>query len=124
MMPLSVAAFIELVRFDRYLIRGAFESLYERVRSCPVARTRTKRIGTDEICQAVNIASIWYYKPVLCLQRSAATTCLLRRHGIECSLVLGAQQIPFRAHAWVETEGHVVNDKSYVPNLYVVLDRC
>jgi hypothetical protein len=124
MMPVMVAALIELIRFDRYIVRGAFEDLYERVRRFPVTPRPKKQLRPDEICRAVDVASIWYYKPVLCLQRSAATACLLRRHGMECSFVLGARQLPFRAHAWVEISGHVVNDKPYTPDLYVVLDRC
>jgi hypothetical protein len=32
--------------------------------------------------------------------------------------------MPFKAHAWVEVAGKVVNDKSYTPSMYAVLDRC
>jgi hypothetical protein len=39
-------------------------------------------------------------------------------------MVIGARQLPFKAHAWVEVAGLVVNDKSYVPETYAVLDRC
>jgi hypothetical protein len=39
-------------------------------------------------------------------------------------MVIGAQQLPFKAHAWVEVDGHVVNDKPYVPEMYAVLERC
>ena len=28
------------------------------------------------------------------------------------------------AHAWVEVDRRVVNDKAYVPEMYAVLDRC
>jgi prolyl oligopeptidase len=76
------------------------------------------------ICAAVDLACIWYWKEALCLQRSAATTCLLRSRGIEAELVIGTQKLPFKAHAWVEVDGRVVNDKSYTPEMYAVLDRC
>ena len=39
-------------------------------------------------------------------------------------MVIGAQQMPFKAHAWVEVGGSVVNDKPYTPEMYQVLDRC
>ena len=39
-------------------------------------------------------------------------------------MVIGAKQMPFKAHAWVEVDGRVVNDKRYMPELYGVLDRC
>jgi len=34
------------------------------------------------------------------------------------------QRMPFQAHAWVEVEGKVVNDKPHVQDHYAVLDRC
>ena len=70
------------------------------------------------------MACIWYWKQVLCLQRSAATACLLKHHGVAAQMVIGAQQMPFKAHAWVEVGGRVVNDKPYTPEMYSVLDRC
>jgi len=39
-------------------------------------------------------------------------------------MILGAQQMPFKAHAWVEVDGRVVNDKPYMREMYPVLDRC
>jgi hypothetical protein len=39
-------------------------------------------------------------------------------------MMIGAQQMPFRAHAWVEVDGHVVNDKPYMREMYAVLDEC
>jgi hypothetical protein len=61
---------------------------------------------------------------VMCLQRSAATTLLLRRHGFKAEMVIGAQILPFRSHAWVEIGGVVVNDKPYMPDIYRFLERC
>jgi hypothetical protein len=48
----------------------------------------------------------------------------LRRYGIPAQMMIGVQKIPFRAHAWVEVEGRIVNDKPYMRELYVVLDHC
>ncbi|GGA80345.1 hypothetical protein GCM10011507_34490 [Edaphobacter acidisoli] len=117
-------AYVRLIAFDLYLRRGSFSALYERVRGCPV-RIGVARLGSVErICAAVDLATIWYWKEVLCLQRSAATVCMLRKHGIPAELVIGAQSTPFKAHAWVEADGSVVNDKPYMPTKYTVLDRC
>jgi hypothetical protein len=77
----------------------------------------------DDICRAMDLACIWYPQEVLCLQRSAATTCLLRRFGFSAQLIVGARPMPFQAHAWVEVNGEVVNDKPYIPEMYAVLDR-
>ena len=80
--------------------------------------------AVDRVCLAVDMACIWYWKEVLCLQRSAATSCLLKSRGVFAQMVIGAQQLPFKAHAWVEVEGRVVNDRPYVTEMYAVLDRC
>jgi len=60
----------------------------------------------------------------LCLQRSAAAVCLLKSYGVRALMVIGAQQMPFKTHAWVEVDGHIVNDNPYISEIYAVLDRC
>lgn len=117
-------AYWKLILFDRSVARGSFDDVYNKVRNCPVDTQTPPANAVELICSAVDMASIWYWKEVLCLQRSAATTCLLRRHGVAAQMVIGAQQLPFKAHAWVEVAGHVVNDKPYMPEIYGVLDRC
>jgi hypothetical protein len=117
-------AYGKLILFDLYLARGNFAALYERVRACPLNDRTALPETTARICAAVDIACIWYWKQVLCLQRSAATACLLREHGVLAEMVIGAQQMPFKAHAWVEVGSRVVNDKPYTPEIYQVLDRC
>jgi hypothetical protein len=116
-------AYRELIRFDLYLRKKDFSGLYAAVRNEP-DRQGGGRFSAEEICAAIDIACIWYWKRVLCLQRSAAGACLLKRHGLKAQMVLGAQQVPFRAHAWIEISGRVVNDKPYIPTIYSVLDRC
>jgi prolyl oligopeptidase len=49
---------------------------------------------------------------------------LLRRHGFHAELVIGARIVPFKSHAWVEINGLVINDKSYMSELYRELERC
>jgi Transglutaminase-like superfamily len=124
MFPLFFEAYMTLIRFDVCVKRRAFADLYKRVRNCPVRDRAASNDEVDRICYAVDLASIWYWKEVLCLQRSAATAYMLKKHGAPAHMVLGAQRIPFKAHAWVELAGRVVNDKPYIPEMYSVLDRC
>jgi hypothetical protein len=121
---LVLKAYLKLIYFDLYLARGNFSALYDKVRNYPAGKRTPPADATERICSAMDMACIWYWKEALCLQRSAATACLLKRHGIPAQLVIGAQQMPFKAHAWVEVGGRVVNDKSYIPEVYAVLDRC
>jgi len=78
----------------------------------------------DRVCTAVNYACIWYPKRALCLQRSFVTSYLLKRQGIPAQMVLGAQKLPFKAHAWVEVDGRAINERSNVQATYTVWDRC
>lgn len=121
---LVLKAYLKLIYFDLYLARGNFSALYDRVRSYPTGIKAEAAGAVERICSAMDMACVWYWKEALCLQRSAATACLLKRYGIPAQLVIGAQQMPFKAHAWVEVDGRVVNDKPYVPEIYAVLDRC
>ena len=121
---LVLRAYLALLRFEILLARGNFGALYEAVRRSPRPLRHYDAGTIHQICSAVDLACIWYWKEALCLQRSAATTCLLKKHGIPAQMVIGAQHIPFRSHAWVEVDGLVVNDKSYISEVYAVLDRC
>jgi hypothetical protein len=121
---LSIEAFCALVRFEFYLRRENFRALYDRVHNCPLSNRARRATTVEDICGAVDTASIWYWKQVRCLQRSAATCCLLRQYGIPAQMVIGARQLPFQAHAWVEVEGQIVNDRPYARERYTVLERC
>jgi hypothetical protein len=121
---LALQAYTKLIHFERCVARGNFAALYEKVRKFPTTPKPKSTDTVQRLCSAVDMACIWYWKQVLCLQRSAATVCLLKQYGVPAQMVIGAQQIPFKAHAWVEVDGRVVNDKAYMREIYAVLDRC
>ncbi|MGH9511452.1 MAG: lasso peptide biosynthesis B2 protein [Terriglobales bacterium] len=76
-----------------------------------------------EVCKAINYACVWYPKRVLCLQRAIVTTCLLRGCGFRASMVVGAQILPFKAHAWTEVDEEPINERRAVRTIYQVLER-
>jgi hypothetical protein len=121
---LILKAYLRLIQFDFYLARRNFAALYHKVRKFPVREGTATPDAVERICAAIDMAAIWYWKPALCLQRSAATACLLKEYGVRAQMVIGAQPMPFKAHAWVEVDGRVVNDKPYTPEIYCVLERC
>ncbi len=124
MIPLLLKAYWQLIRFDFQVANRDFSRLYQSVHSRAVCKHCRSPHSIDEICKTVDLACIWYRKQVLCLQRSAATACLLKSYGFNAEMVIGAQAMPFRAHAWVEIGGHIVNDKPYTREMYAILDRC
>jgi hypothetical protein len=121
---LGLLAYGRLLYFELFLVRRDFKGLHEKVRRCPTHSDPPAPGTIERICEAVDFAAMCYWKQVLCLQRSAVTACLLKRFGVPAQMVIGVQQLPFKAHAWVEVAGRVVNDKPYVPELFAVLDRC
>ena len=38
-------------------------------------------------------------------------------------MILGAQKLPFKAHAWVEVNGRAINERSNIAT-YAIWDRC
>jgi Transglutaminase-like superfamily len=121
---LALRAYWSLIQFDIYLTRGNFKALHEKVRAYPITKVMPPAGATEQICAAVDLACIWYWKEVRCLQRSTTTTCLLRSYGVPAQMILGAQQMPFKAHAWVVVGEQVVNDKPYISEIFAVMDRC
>jgi hypothetical protein len=122
---LFLRAVLALLAYDVVCAFCRFERIHGMVRHWAVAeKNRDPQSAVDKICAAMNYACIWYPKQVLCLQRSFATTYLLRRQGVHAELVLGAQKLPFEAHAWVEVDGYAVNERANVQAIYSVWDRC
>ena len=120
-----IEAWILLLYFEAVMRLRQFKVLHQIVREQAV-RTSIPNANTsvEELCHAVDMACIFYFKQILCLQRSAVTTLLLRRHGWVAEMVIGAQVLPYRSHAWCELNGIVVNDKPYISEIYAVLERC
>jgi hypothetical protein len=113
-----------LATYDLLMLGGDFAKLHRVVRNWRVSDKKASLGTTDRVCDAVNLACSWYPKRALCLQRSAITTCVLRSSGIPAQMVLGAQKLPFKAHAWVEVNGRAVNERSDVQSVYGIWERC
>jgi prolyl oligopeptidase len=88
------------------------------------SQVERNQYSAAQVSRAVNIACLLYFKRLLCLQRSTVTAIILRRHGFPAELVIGAQVLPFKSHAWVELNGRVFGDADYVSELYRELERC
>ena len=105
---LVFSALYELVRYEVVLsLMGSGRLLSQLKRQSISAPTGGKEMEKT-ICDVVLLATCFYWKPVLCLQRAVCTARLLRRHGIHARLVIGYRPSPFFPHAWVEVDGRVV----------------
>jgi hypothetical protein len=99
----------ELFRYEALLALRGFGSIQQRLKR---QRPAEKAAGPElqkAICDAVLLATCFYWKPVLCLQRSVCAVRLLRKYGAAAKLVIGYRPAPFFSHAWVEVDGRLVN---------------
>ena|ERR1700761_822905 len=118
-------AWLLLVYFELVMRFRGLKQVREIVRRQKVRLVSdAHRSSSSALCHAIDLACIFYFRRVFCLQRSAATVLLLRRHGWEADMVIGSQVLPFKSHAWAEIKGAIVNDKPYMQDIYRVLDRC
>ena len=124
MKRLVIESWLLLFYFDCIVHLSDFKRLHRIVRERNVDPASKTEETCEQLCHAVDWACVFYFRRVLCLQRSAATAVLLRRHGWRAQMVLGVQLLPFLSHAWVEVEGRVVNDKPYMSEIFQVLERC
>jgi hypothetical protein len=122
---LLLESLVLLVRIDLMMRRGSLQSIHTLVRNqAVVCIGPEKRPEVRMICHAIDLMCVFNLRPVFCLQYSAVTTVLLRRYGWSAELVIGAQMLPFKSHAWCEIDDVVVNDKPYMRDIYSVLERC
>jgi transglutaminase superfamily protein len=117
-------AYFGLLAADIILRLAGFRFFHRTVRFWPTCSVASlDRAGVRRLCSAVDTAAMYYFKQALCLQRSAVIACLLRTRGVPAQLVIGCQNFPFLAHAWVEVHGDALDGEKRAESLYV-LERC
>ena len=100
-------ALYEIARYEVILSLLGSGRILSQLKRQSVAETTSAELEKT-ICDAVLLATCFYWKPVLCLQRAVCTVRLLRRNGIHARLVIGYRPSPFFSHAWVEVDGRVL----------------
>ncbi len=100
-------ALYEIARYEVIVSSLGSGRILSQLKRQSIAAKPASRELEQAICDAVLLATCFYWKPVLCLQRSVCTARLLRRHGIAARLVIGYRPSPFFSHAWVEVDGRV-----------------
>ena len=105
---LLIRALYELARYEVVLSLRGSGRILSQLRRQSISTESNSTDLEKTICDAVLLATCFYWKPVLCLQRAICTVRLLRRHGIHARLVIGYRPSPFFSHAWVEVDGRVL----------------
>ena len=122
-MFLLVQAFAELLLYETKNRFGGFQAVHRSVERVRVRRCFSDAKAITRVCEAVRLASCFFWKPVLCLPRAVVTTRLLRKRGVAATMVIGYRPSPFFSHAWVEVDGVIVNDSRAYQERLLVLEK-
>lgn len=77
----------------------------------------------NQLSDTLDVACAFYLKKVFCLAWASTFVLLALEKGWRCNLAIGAQSIPFYAHAWAECDGKVINDEPIIQQYLSVLLR-
>jgi len=98
MIWLTLKSWLLLLYFDVLMLTRDFNVLHARVSKEPVRTDSTRDVPpSDMLSRSMDYACVLYFKQVLCLQRSAATTLLFRRYGLAAEMIIGVQLLPFKS---------------------------
>lgn len=93
-------------------------------------RERANRAGENPLAQSQYLARIVNrtarYSPWgNCLQRSLTLWFLLKCRGIDSDLRIGVRQQAgeFQAHAWLESDGQVINDHPHIHQTFIPFEQ-
>lgn len=103
-----------LQRFQAWLDRSPI------ARRAPLSQPEAEALGV-----AVNRAANHVFGPATCLTRSMLLRWLLRRYGTTSNLHIGVrfEEGALVAHAWVEKDGILLNDRPDVVAHYAAFDQ-
>lgn len=125
--PVKLAvAFWCVVLCEHSLRIFGYRALCWVVRHFPTIGRRAPESVTqyvDALSSAIDRVTPFAAFRTYCLARSAAQVCLFRSFGISATLMIGVQQFPFAAHAWVDVNGTALPDPFEFAENYAVLDR-
>jgi hypothetical protein len=123
MIILVLRAFKELIFYDILTKLGGFKQARSRVLLTSRKELHAAPETVKRVVDSVDIASVFYYKRVMCLHRSFAAVRLMRKSGVKAELIIASRPLPFLSHAWVEVDNQIVNDKPGYKRKLQVLER-
>jgi hypothetical protein len=116
-------AFKELILYEIVTKLGGFKGVRRYVQCTSRKAQDTSPERVKRVVDAIDIASVFYYRRVMCLHRSFAAVRMLRKSGVDAELIIAARPLPFMSHAWVEVDNQIVNDKPGYKRKLHVLER-
>lgn len=107
--PCFIRCLITLFRIHRCARRKKLGGLIQLiVRDTPLAKAPF--LALDDVVATLNVACLYFYKTTKCLEWACSLIKVAYAYGYHLDLVIGVQNRPFSAHAWVEQRGRVIGD--------------
>jgi len=120
-------AYILRIKVDLILKIRGFKGLIDFIKKSRNPKKSYKKTNPEEynsLASIVNRACFYYFYRTKCLEWAATLTLLALKKGLQCNLVIGVQNMPFRAHAWGQVDNLVVADDKNLPkDLSVILSE-
>ena len=119
-------AFICLLRVHRLLRKKKIGGVLKAIEDAVKQREHYIIPTADDLnllADCVDVACAFYTKKVFCLGWASTFVLLALQKGWRCNLLIGAQALPFYAHAWAECDRQVINDDAVVQEYLSVLLR-
>jgi hypothetical protein len=120
---LICSGWLLLLFIEPYMRHKEMKGIQREIERERRALLSQSRWSNAELCHSLDLACVFYFKRVRCLQHSAALTLLLRRHGWNAEMVIGAKILPASFHAWTQVGDTVINERPDVLGRYQVLAR-
>lgn len=116
----TIKAFFILHRIHQILKKGQMQGLIDYLNN--LAKSKNFVAASNQqslmLAKALDNACLFYPRKTICLPFAAALTSLHYEQSYACDFLIGIQNLPFYAHAWVEANGEVINDN---PELQIKL---
>jgi len=115
---LIIEAYIALLKISLMLKIRGIAYLIENIKNRP--KDRSLYAPKDEnsfkfLVVALNKAWFLFPQRIACLEWSSALVLMALRRKWQCNLIIGVQNFPFYAHAWVESGGKIIAESPEFP---------
>lgn len=119
-------ALLQLIKTHRLLKKNGLARLIQDIKLKSKKMCKNKKpsqMDVHRIHDLLNKACFLYPKKTRCLAWSITFTLLALKSGWSCNLVIGVQNYPFLAHAWVEYDNKVIGDDADLSTKMAIMLR-